>query len=566
MSPRSARILWLALLAFVAAARPAPGAPSYEIKSVDLARLGAPMQREIASLQYLMSPYQLRQFFLLPDDEARRQWIIRFWNANDPTPTTPENEMRTEHYLRADIARNDFARMAWPGWDKRGEVMIRYGFPDYRGQLESEVTSRKVHPPGEMWFYRRHQMLIRFSDVSLNGNYVYDITPLGDSQDTSPDLAEFLVYDTHESIQEQIPPQYLDMYRDPEVNASSANWGPLKEALVGLEPKRYLRPRMAGETEDISAVNSTEWLHNVPGNPSDVFQKDKAVELAANFQGVLEDTPSSYPFNFAKKSCPFYFDVEQFRGGEGLNRVEVNLELLVRPVSNTDVVKRTFVAQATVMDEDYKVVDTQDQEIAIPVSAASPVRLMPSQILFTLPHNYYRVAVSVKDVDSLRTSAYRTNVSTRNFDHELAVSDILFAQRIAPVKDTSPFARGPIEVIPHPIRRYAVGSPVSAYFEVYNLGLDEDARSNYEVQYRVVPHTEEKKRFIDRFNGPQVAFSSSFKGVGFNANEPLHIAIKSENLKPGAYDFMVTIKDEYWQSIVHRTGTFRIVEPSKQEE
>jgi hypothetical protein len=188
---------------------------------------------------------------------------------------------------------------------------------------------------------------------------------------------------------------------------------------------------------------------------------------------------------------------------------------------------------------------------------------MPAQFYFTLPRSYYRVAVSVNDADSLRTSAYRTNVSLRNFDPGLSVSDVLFAQKIGPVKGTSPFMRGPLEVVPHPIRRYAVGSPVSAYFEVYNLGLDEDGRSSYEVQYRVVPNTGKKERFIDRFNGSQVVFSSSFKGSGYNANEPLHLAIKSDNLKPGLYDFLVTVKDEFWQSIVHRTGTFRIVEPSK---
>jgi len=557
------RTIVLALVAVGAVCPPVRAVlPTYEIKPADLAKLSPHMQRQIASLQYVMNAYQIRQFLDLADDDARQQWINRFWLANDPTPTTPENEMRTEHYLRADIARSLFARPEWPGWDKRGEVMIRYGFPDYRGKLESEVTSRKVHPPGEMWFYHRHQMLVRFSDVNLNGNFGYDITPLGDSEDTTPDLAEFLVYDTHQSIQEQIPEQYLTTYRDPELNDTGVAWGPLKEALLGPEPKRYLRPRMAGETEDISAVNSTEWLHNVPGNPSDVFQKDKAVELAANFQGVLEDTPASYPFNFSKKTFPFYFDVEQFRGGEGLNRVEVNLEFPVDPTRQVDVVRRTYLAEATIMDENYKVVDTQHRQVVIPVSSESPPRLMPSQLVFTVPRSYYRVAVSMKDVDSLRTSAYRTNVSTRNFDHELALSDVLFAQRITNVTDTSPFARGPLEVIPHPIRRYAVGSPVSVYFEIYNLGLDEGGQSGYEVQYRVVPHTGEKQRFIDRFNGPQVAFASSFKGSGFTANEPLHLSIKSENLKPGLYDFLVTVKDEYWQSIVHRTGTFRVVEPS----
>jgi GWxTD domain-containing protein len=552
---------WGALFACLGTA--AWSAASYDVKPADLAKLEARMQRQVGALQYLMNPHQLRQFFRLPGDEARREWIMRFWRANDPTPTTPENEMRTEHYLRADIARVEFETAAWPGWDKRGEVMIRYGFPDYRGEIPSEVTPRGVHPPGEMWFYRRHQMIIRFSDINLNGIYSYAITPLGDSQDISPELAEFLVYDTRESIQEQIPQQYLDIYRDAEVNETGVEWTLLKEATVGLEPQRYLRPRAGRESEDIGELNSTDWMRSLPDNPSDVFFKEEAAEMAANFEGVLEDTPSSYPFNFAEKASPFFFDVEQFRGGGGLNRVEVNLELLIEPTSQTEPVKRTFVAEAIVMNEDYEVIDKQDRELAIPVSSLSPQRLMPAQILFTLPRSYYRVAVSVRDVDSLRTSAYRTTVTLRDFDSGLAVSDVLFAQKIGAATGTSPFMRGPLEVVPHPIRRYAVGSPVSAYFEVYNLGLDDDGRSGYEVQYRVLPHTGKKERFMDRFNGPQVAVSSSFKGSGFSATEPLHIAIKSDNLKPGAYDFLITIKDEYWQSVVHRTGTFRVVEPSE---
>jgi hypothetical protein len=169
-------------------------------------------------------------------------------------------------------------------------------------------------------------------------------------------------------------------------------------------------------------------------------------------------------------------------------------------------------------------------------------------------------------VDQGRSSAYRANVSTREFDRELAVSDVLFAQKIAPASDVSPFVRGPIEVVPHPIRRYAVGSPVSLYFEIYNLGLDEDGRSNYKVEYRVAPHSGEKRSFLDRFDGDQAVFASRFEGSGYNANEPLHLAIQSGNLKPGLYDFLVTVKDEYWQSTAHRQATFRIVEPSEQEE
>ena len=553
-----------ALLAvvFAAAALPAlAGKPAYKITAADLAKLDPRMQREVGSLQYLMNAYQLRQFFELPSDPARRDWITRFWAKNDPTPATAKNEMKIEHYLRADIAQVEFKIPEFPGWDKRGEVLIRYGFPDYRGTTPPEVTARRVHAPGELWFYKRHQMIVQFSDEGLHGNFRYAVTPFGD-QEVSPELMEFLIYDTEESIQEQIPPQYLEFYGDPEINDTGRKWSTLDELFKGLPTEVPLRPRVHGTSEQIDESASPDYERLLPANPSDVFYKDEAREYAANFEAVLEDNPSSYPFNFAKTSFTFYFGVDQFRGGDGVNRVEVNLEFPVQLVEGKSLPARSYRAEAVIMDPDYKVIDRQKRDITLPATMARPdgARLMPAQIVFSLPRSYYRVAVNMSDLDAKTHSAYRTNVSARNFDDELALSDVLFAQKIAPTGELSPFARGPLEVVPHPIRRYAMGTPVPVYFEVYDLQLDERGLSDYEVEYRVVPSSDDKKSVFDRFSRSQTVFASRFDGSGYSATEPLHITIKSENLKPGLYDFIVRVKDDLAQSEAFRQASFRIAE------
>lgn len=562
----TAAAAWLATGAV--GVRTAAAAPEYQITAADLRPLGVPMRRQIASLQYLMNPYQLRQFFSLPSDSARDVWIRRFWLAHDPTPTTPRNEMKTEHYIRADIASMQFPISRFPGWDKRGEILIRYGFPDYRGKIESEVTVSKVHAPGELWFYRRHQMLVRFSDESLKGDYQFAITPLGDAEDASPELAEFLIYDTQETIQEQIPQQYLQFYQEPAVNDTGVKWG-LREQLLGmLEPKRYLRPRLGRTSEHIDEIVDPDYARSLPENPSTVFQADHMRKLASNFQAVLEDTPSSYPFNFARKSFRFYFDVDRFRGGEGVNRVEVNFEFPLEALPHDNPPARSYRADVVVMDANYDVVQREKHDIAVPSRDIVPgrTRLVPAQIVVTLPSRYYRLGVSMEDLDASRTSAYRTNVRTANFDKDLAISDVLFAQKISPASSASPFTRGAIDVVPHPIRRYAVGSPVPVYFEVYNLGTHKDGTSDYEVEYRVTPHSDHKQGLLDRFRGGQTVFSSRFKSSGYGATEPLHLTIQTTNLKPGLYDFMVRVKDNYWQSQQYREASFRIVEPSKKDE
>ncbi len=559
--------LLLAARLMAAASMAVAGPPEYKITPADLAKLEPGMQREVASLQYVMNPHQLRQFFALPSDTARREWIVRFWAKNDPTPATAKNEMKIEHYLRTDFAQMEFNITEFPGWDKRGEVLIRYGFPDYRGTMPPEVTARKVHAPGELWFYKRHQMIVQFRDESLRGNFRYAVTPLGDAEGGSPELMEFLTYNAEETIQEQIPAQYLEFYEDPEINDTGRKWTALDEYFKGLEQETPLRPRVHGTSEQIDEIASPDYERNLPDNPSDIFFEDRAREYATNFESVLEDTPSSYPFNFGKTSFTFYFGVDQFRGGEGVNRVEVNLEFPVQPLEGKPLPARSYRAEAVVMDAEYRVVERQKRDISLPSTMAREDggRLMPAQILFSLPRSYYRVAVNMSDLDANTASAYRTNVSARNFDDALALSDILFAQKIATTSELSPFARGALEVVPHPIRRYAVGNPVPVYFEVYELGLDERGLSEYEVEYRVVPHSDDKKSLFDRFGGGETAVGSRFDGSGYNSTEPLHITIKSENLKPGLYDFIVRVEDILAQSETFRQATFRIVEKSESD-
>ena len=59
----------------------------------------------------------------------------------DLDPTTEVNERLQEHYQRVWMARQYFAGSAYP-WDRRGEVYLRYGEPDYR--------SRSGRAPGVM--------------------------------------------------------------------------------------------------------------------------------------------------------------------------------------------------------------------------------------------------------------------------------------------------------------------------------------------------------------------------------------------------------------------------------
>jgi hypothetical protein len=477
--------------------------------------------------------------------------------------------MFIENDLRVRMARQLYASKYWPGWDKRGEVLIRYGPPDYRGIVPAEVTARKVHPPGELWFYRRQQMIVSFQDYNLNGNYIFAINPFGAAQDMSPDLVEFLLYDTGNSLQESIPSNLLSFYREAQTDPDAEiDWGPLQEALHGVQKKKYLRTRMRGLHEGMDEVIDPDYEKNLPDNPSLVFQQEKSEELANNFEATLEENPVAYPFNFEQKRFPFFFGIDQFRGGEDLNRVDVNIEFAADLAAGADTLaSKTYRTSAVFFDADYKEIARDGDEIEIPTVRLSEddeedaaVRLMPAQLFFTLAKDYYRVAVAVEEVESHRRTSYRTNLPFENFEGRLAISDILFASKIEPAERMSPFTRGALEVIPHPLRSYRKEAPVPVYFEVYNLGVGDDGTSSYAVEYRIVPHSSNKTGFWDRFRGEGAAVSSRFQSSSYGANDALHVSVGTENLHKGTYDFLVTVTDEVSHEVAYRKATFSIVE------
>jgi GWxTD domain-containing protein len=561
------RLFLAVAVAMTAAATATPAAAAeYEITAGDLRPLSPEMRRQIAGLQYLLNPYQLQQFFSLPDDSARGRWIERFWRSKDPTPTTEKNEMMIEHNIRVKLASQFFAADEWPYWDKRGEVYIRYGPPNYRGIMHAEVTARKVHPPGELWYYTRHDMVVSFQDFNLNGHYIYSINPFGALQDMDPELIEFLAFAADEPLEQNIPENLLEDYRAPELDRGleEAPWGALQDNIIGPKPHRVERQRMDRVSEGMDEIANPDQANLIPDNPSEQFLLRRAEDMAANYEGVLEDTPTSYPFNFREdERLPFFFGVSQFKAGAGINRIEVDIQFPVDPArKDEDASARAYLASTVFLDADYREVARDDRELMLPVPRGddAETRYVPAQLVGSLQQDYYRVGVSVDERASGRKSAYWTTVEFADYSGDLAISDILFAQKIEPATKQSPFNRGALEVVPHPLRRYRRGATVPIYFEVYNLGVDEDGLSNYEVEYRIVPHSGQKQRFWDRFTGETPVASSKFKSSGYSADEPLFVKIDPENLNPGAYDFLVTVKDEYWQSVAYKRATFRIVE------
>jgi len=100
---------------------------------------------------YIITANEKEVFFKLESDKERDLFIEAFWKQRDPTPGTPENEFKKEHYLRINYANQRLGvGSPRPGWrTDRGRIYITLGEPMSR---ESYTTQRELRDT-EIWFY-----------------------------------------------------------------------------------------------------------------------------------------------------------------------------------------------------------------------------------------------------------------------------------------------------------------------------------------------------------------------------------------------------------------------------
>jgi len=137
----------------------------------------------------IITDQEREAFKHLSNDEERDAFIENFWQRRNPSPDSPDNTFREEHYARIAYANEHFAA-GKPGWmTDRGHVYIAWGKPDdieahpSGGQYErpmSEGGGETSTFPFEIWHYRYVEGLgenvdLEFVDNCQCGDYHFTI-------------------------------------------------------------------------------------------------------------------------------------------------------------------------------------------------------------------------------------------------------------------------------------------------------------------------------------------------------------------------------------------------------
>lgn len=472
---------------------------------------------EVAAMQYVLRPEELADLLHDTRPVQCQKWIDEWWATRDPIPTDAKNEAREEHERRVLEAQAHFGRGQWPGWDDRGEVLIRYGEPGARMHSDADVLPPGVLVPAEeMWYYPQFDVYARFSDTGTYG---------------------FV--------------QYMETVKTP-VSERPRND---RRTLASVK-----NPDLPMDFMDVDSPLPHTMGVVVPLADGDF---DRFVDRVFGYYDLVDQMPAVYPFDFAKMHIPAYVAVDQFRGGDGVDRVDVSTEFAssVRPL-HIDSHIREFTTTSVFWDYGgaeiarYARVDT----IRTRPFAGDSLATVLNQITMTLPPATYRMAVTVEEKGSGRFATVRREIVCDDLDGAISMSDLQLARTIGSARETSAFNRGPLEVVPRPSGRYRAGEPVPVYFEVYHLKIDGNGAYGYTVEYSVKSRRPRSVWSKLTFRGEEgVKVRSSFEAASTGPNDVVHVSAITRNLDPGDYVLEVAVIDHASSKRVTRETPFRLL-------
>lgn len=108
----------------------------------------------------------------IEDFDARKRYLLDFWQKRDPNPRTRNNEAREDFYKRVQYANERYTSGFSEGWETdRGRAIVRYGIP---GNVEPHLYERDTIPY-EIWEFTNipgeGQAMFVFADRSGFGDF-----------------------------------------------------------------------------------------------------------------------------------------------------------------------------------------------------------------------------------------------------------------------------------------------------------------------------------------------------------------------------------------------------------
>jgi GWxTD domain-containing protein len=430
---------------------------------------------------YIISDEERKSFRTLSNDEERDAFIEQFWLRRNPSPDSPENEYREEHYRRIAYANEHFPA-GKPGWKTdRGHIYIAFGKPD---DIEG-------HPSG--------------------GSYDRKPEEGGGSTTTFP--FEVWHYRYLEGVGENIDIEFVD----------SCQCGDYHFTLDRSEKDALLYTPGAGLTqyEEMNHKDKTDrfrggGIENIGGGPMADQQQGKVfdrIEMAAKLFAPppvkfkdLENFISEHKL-LTGPNFPFDVRTDFVKVTESTVLVPITLQLKNRDITfitKDGVAKGVVNILGKVTTLTHKTVQTFEDTVEVTQPAELLEKSLDRQSVYwkALPllPGLYRLDIAIKDVNNKdHIGIYGRGLEVPTYhDEKLGTSTLILADQMYTVSSReigsgnfvigNTFVRPRVgnSVRPNDPVKFKRSQDLNFWMQVYNLGIDEATKSNSaKVSYQI---------------------------------------------------------------------------------
>ena len=517
-------------------------------------------------------PHEVRAY-ASTTPETREAFLRSFWLRKDPFKTSGGAMRRSEHYRRAWHARSFYGKKEWP-WDRRGEIYIRYGEPDYRS------SSREINAQVPLDVQRLQDMMAYqlYGEKALSMTFVGPVYPIRnartveetlkhtDYQTSSKPIETFTETDTGLEFYKPVSagsdfsthPWETWIYTDVDGGMEIAFTDEFYSGRYDYAPI----PTLSGR--DIDNLTA-----QADGRMTRMVSRLNQLSPAARIDRLSYKEPERFDISYLEP-LDFYYETLTFRGDENEIDVQVNIAIPIDAVAlptdhDTTIVVERRVALFTDRETDLQ---RRRQQLAIPISDAGRGKglLAVDRVDMAARPGEYQLAIEASRTETEMLQVYRQTISLPDYHGDkLILSDIQIAKRVKETEEASrsKFARGGWDILPAPARAFPPGAPLFVYFEIYNLTRDTFGNTRYEVAYEVRAKSLKTEgspaTFLPRIRkrtGESIEVRYEQLGTETTVND--FVELDLAQARPGAYVLTMNVKDLNSGEVTRREGAFRV--------
>ncbi|MCP2518822.1 GWxTD domain-containing protein [Candidatus Aminicenantes bacterium AC-335-A11] len=473
---------------------------------------------------YIITPKEREIFLQLETDKERDMFIEAFWKQRDPTPGTPRNEFKEEHYRRIAYANRVFGRgTPRPGWKTdRGRIYIILGEP-----LDIErFEGQSLIYPTEIWFYKGDQ---RYGLPAFFNIVFYKDKGIGEYKLYSPVTDTFRKLIIDKRIAGGDPETaYYELYQyDPE----------LAQAAFSLIP---------GENPPLNtpSLSSEILLGNVLTLPHRKV-KDEYAEKLLKYKDIVE---LDYTANYI--SCDYLISV--IKDEEGNFYVNYSIEPSALSV---DYYNKKYLAHfelnGKVTDLKGKIIFQYGKSFSLEIPEEKIDQLRASsyaiQDCFPLVPGSYKLSVILKNTVSKEFTSIEKDIYIPKNENIIQMSPLILGFKTEKksyyLNVKKPFTIEDFQIFSYSKNIYTNKDNLIVFYQVYNLSPDIEKNGFFKYIIK------NKKKIFLSISKPLTEFGNK---QSFLVSFPL------TDFSPGFYTIRVSLYDKDNNEILFEEKEFQV--------